>query len=641
MTSLIQRFVDLATGEVTADVNNTKTTTEVLNNVHYPEEYGAVGDGSTDDLSAIQDCLDNESVVSFKPDTTYFVSDVVTIYSGHVTLPKSTTILGDVDSLSTATLLEIGDETQSASDVWVGGGGTVDGDATATKDRSGGIVNVHDGTRVFIDDLEVAGSRRHGFEASHCVDCHFRAINITGDVGDDAYSTSDGGFTKYGSSGDSVSRNVHFYNLGGADKSNGSTDNGWEVDDGPKDIHIHDTKDVHLGAGGHSGEVLPENIHVTGCRVTDVRMTHASGVHFTNCTFDTFVRAGSDTSHPDNSTTPEKGFQFVNCTFVGGSSTLGHINVQNDDVAVRDCRFESNHAPVVLTRGSDIVLDGIKGDTNQPIEITESNGDVRQVTIENVNLPNVSGSQIDIQSASFPVEDLNGGEWSSNLFGDPTLVESEMADSDGAGTILIDGDFSLSGTWVLQLNGVVVVGNGKDASQVSASVNDNPAVIFSANDIRARDFSIANTGDRDGYFVNGDNVVLERIHVSEAGRHGHVVFSGDKATLIDPTVGTIGTHNIRTQSTDTTLVRPDTQVVDQGGTETRIIDAKPGLNLSRNGTRLINNGRGENAGDPSSTGQWNGNAAFAEAQNVIVEDTSNNDLYMAVGGSWVAIGSTA
>jgi len=49
--------------------------------------------------------------------------------------------------------------------------------------------------------------------------------------------------------------------------------------------------------------------------------------------------------------------------------------------------------------------------------------------------------------------------------------------------------------------------------------------------------------------------------------------------------------------------------------------------------------RGFNAGDPASTGNWNNEEARAETYDVTIEDTSNNNLYMARNGSYIAIGT--
>lgn len=55
--------------------------------------------------------------------------------------------------------------------------------------------------------------------------------------------------------------------------------------------------------------------------------------------------------------------------------------------------------------------------------------------------------------------------------------------------------------------------------------------------------------------------------------------------------------------------------------------------ISRGATRLLHNGWGRNSGDPSSTGDWNGNGV----EGVMVRDTTNNNNYAYVNGSWVQI----
>jgi hypothetical protein len=53
--------------------------------------------------------------------------------------------------------------------------------------------------------------------------------------------------------------------------------------------------------------------------------------------------------------------------------------------------------------------------------------------------------------------------------------------------------------------------------------------------------------------------------------------------------------------------------------------------LTDNGTRTLRNRVGQNAGDPSSTGEWNGNGK----EGITVVDTNNNNVYVYMAGSWV------
>lgn len=62
--------------------------------------------------------------------------------------------------------------------------------------------------------------------------------------------------------------------------------------------------------------------------------------------------------------------------------------------------------------------------------------------------------------------------------------------------------------------------------------------------------------------------------------------------------------------------------------------------LTDNGTRTVVNGRSTNNGDPSSTGQWNGNATLAHELGVTVWDTSTDpDTPYKAGpdGNWTSI----
>ena len=59
-------------------------------------------------------------------------------------------------------------------------------------------------------------------------------------------------------------------------------------------------------------------------------------------------------------------------------------------------------------------------------------------------------------------------------------------------------------------------------------------------------------------------------------------------------------------------------------------------NLSDDGARTLVNGVGQNAGDPASTGDWNGNGY----EGVIVRDTTNSNTYIYNAGSWSQIAST-
>lgn len=84
---------------------------------------------------------------------------------------------------------------------------------------------------------------------------------------------------------------------------------------------------------------------------------------------------------------------------------------------------------------------------------------------------------------------------------------------------------------------------------------------------------------------------------------------------------------------------PATPISIRSGTSDAYVDADvPRNDISDSSTRGIINGVGINSGDPNSTGDWSGNEQRAEDYGVVIEDTSNNNLYMAVGGSFAQIG---
>jgi hypothetical protein len=59
-----------------------------------------------------------------------------------------------------------------------------------------------------------------------------------------------------------------------------------------------------------------------------------------------------------------------------------------------------------------------------------------------------------------------------------------------------------------------------------------------------------------------------------------------------------------------------------------------------NGTRCVINGRSPNSGDPNSTGDWNGNHSLAINWGVMIEDTSNSNLYYPKSdGTFSQVGS--
>lgn len=89
-----------------------------------------------------------------------------------------------------------------------------------------------------------------------------------------------------------------------------------------------------------------------------------------------------------------------------------------------------------------------------------------------------------------------------------------------------------------------------------------------------------------------------------------------------------GANNIINQSAYSDGAR-----VDSGATDNRLYGDLNWSGMNNSGTRTTINDLGLNAGDPSSTGDWNGNGY----EGVVVKDTTNGPTYKYVNGSWEQI----
>jgi len=139
-------------------------------------------------------------------------------------------------------------------------------------------------------------------------------------------------------------------------------------------------------------------------------------------------------------------------------------------------------------------------------------------------------------------------------------------------------------------------------------------------------FSSGST-DVEAVLLESDNNVLSNIYVGPGTRDGvkPMTISGD--------------YNI----IQNLILHPDiTGALEVSGAENQIWGTK-GLDygqIADNGTRTMINGWSVNSGDPSTTGQWNGNAALAGRVGITVWDTSTSPWtpYEAApdGSSWIA-----
>lgn len=146
----------------------------------FVDDFGAVGDGATDDTSAIQSALDSLTtggVLRFTPNKTYIISPVITGTHRYalnvpydnitIVIPESTTIKlsnGALASGENCKFFIIGTDDLPRTNVNIGGHGTLDGNiSNQTVASTGGIQRgvIHIGgasSHINVDDLTIKDS---------------------------------------------------------------------------------------------------------------------------------------------------------------------------------------------------------------------------------------------------------------------------------------------------------------------------------------------------------------------------------------------------------------------------------------------------------------------------------------------------
>ena len=150
-----------------------KTTVANLKGFVSVKDYGAVGDGTTDDTTAIQDALDSGKYRIFIPAGTYKITSTLV-------LPASVSLIGDGDG----SIIAASSVTGAAIKTYSGTFSTyrtgqhiesikITGTATYgviwTGSINGGMRNVH-----------LAGTFTHGFIVDGSFGCHFEQLNTYG-----------------------------------------------------------------------------------------------------------------------------------------------------------------------------------------------------------------------------------------------------------------------------------------------------------------------------------------------------------------------------------------------------------------------------------------------------------------------------
>jgi hypothetical protein len=320
-----------------------------INNVTYPEEFGAVGDGSTDDFQALQDALLNASTVRLRADTTYLAEfpQTLSIPSDTALIgPPSATLLWDFSAnfsgnSSNRIFIENANPVSGGNqNIRIGGGFVIDGGTQSSPNfTSGGMLNLHNVSDSIVHGLELRNGPKHNFEISHGDTISVSNITSVRAFADDELSISDGAATFYGSSGDSVSESIFISNVEAGQTQSSNAAN-VEVDDGPKSVFLSNV-DVDDGlsiATGRSGDpqTPPEFVSVRDSNVGELRLAaKANGgydhVKFVDCRIENFIQ-GTDNNNKDNLT------EFRGCTFdaTGGSQPY---RLRRGTVLLDNCRF--------------------------------------------------------------------------------------------------------------------------------------------------------------------------------------------------------------------------------------------------------------------------------------------------------------
>jgi len=232
----------------------------------------------------------------------------------------------------------------------------------------------------------------------------------------------------------------------------------------------------------------------------------------------------------------------------------------------------------------------------------------------------------------------------------------------------IEGDQTVKGKLTGE-NGVEVVGTAtlddiqgqvhvvKDDAELSAALSeatDHDAIWLMAN-AYSDDYTVSQLGLQiqgigtsqprlDGdWTATAPRVTFRDVHFAStlSGTNGEVSLNGDSHGVIGCLFrdGTLSIDGLSTIVAACQVQRDSFSVTLTSNSEECEIRACTDFrSITRNGTRNLVEGRGVNAGDPSSGGDWSNSAPMAVRRNAVIEDTTNNTLYMAVGGSYTQIG---
>lgn len=262
----------------------------------YPQWFGAKGDGTTDDTTAIQSALSFNVAPCVFPKGTYVVEPLTLLSNTEIELDSNTVLLAKTGYIWSDRLLNIND----VSNIVVkGNGGTIQmlkADYTSGEDRH--CINISHSENVYIENLTVKDSGGDGIYIGGDTDEPSRNITIFNCVADNNRRQ-----------GMSIVNAIDCFVIGGIYKNTIGTAPQSGIDIEPNPLPGHYIQNVHLNG------VKTYNNEGSGILITPFTTVSTMSVNITNHVSEYDGKAGSGAILIANS--------------LGDEKTTGTINIDN------------------------------------------------------------------------------------------------------------------------------------------------------------------------------------------------------------------------------------------------------------------------------------------------------------------------
>jgi hypothetical protein len=252
------------------------------------------------------------------------------------------------------------------------------------------------------------------------------------------------------------------------------------------------------------------------------------------------------------------------------------------------------------------------------------------------------GRRVRFVNNSLSATVLNDGIWAASIFGGVEETLATMVNTVDSGTVLIDGEYAESIDERDNVDipkGTIIKGVSPESSVIDGGANGSALFIIS-DGVEVRDLTLRNTNgaghSEDACATVGDETVFENLHCPESDNHAFRE-SGRDVVITRCTVDTqnVSGDDVRIVGSETVIrENPAGASVRSSATDVRAVNTPASAGLFQNGTRCTIDGLGYNGGDPSSTGDWNGNGQ----EGIMVRDTTNNSTYLYNDGVWTLLG---